>query len=154
MTDIQAAVGREQLKRLPGFLERRRYLAQRYLEGLRGVAGLTLPVEPPWARTNWQSFCVRLADHLDQKGVMQRLLDLGIASRRGVMCAHREPAYTPDTWTCQPAGRSCDCPPGTCRLLVESERAQDHGVILPLFHQLTEADQDRVIAAVREACAS
>jgi perosamine synthetase len=153
MTDIQAAVGREQLKRLPGLLERRRRQVQRYVEGLRSVAGLTLPTEPRWARTNWQSFCVRLADRLDQKRVMQSLLDAGIASRRGVMCSHREPAYTPEVWTCQPAGRTCDCAPGTCRLLVESERAQDHGMILPLYHEMTDADQDRVIAALREACA-
>jgi dTDP-4-amino-4,6-dideoxygalactose transaminase len=153
MTDIQAAIGREQLKRLPGFLKRRRLLARRYLEGLADLPRLALPVEPGWARANWQSFCVRLADDLDQRVVMQRMLDLGIATRRGVMCAHREPAYPPDTWTCRPAGRDCDCAPGTCRLLAESERAQDHGVILPLYHQMTEADQDRVIAALRSTCA-
>jgi dTDP-4-amino-4,6-dideoxygalactose transaminase len=153
MTDIQAAVGREQLKRLPAFLERRRQLAGRYRDGLSGLRGLTLPAEPRWARTNWQSFCVRLADRLDQRDVMQRLLDLGIATRRGVMCAHREPAYPIGTWTCRPAGRDCECAAGTCRRLVESEKAQDHGVILPLYHQMTEADQDRVIAALRAICA-
>lgn len=152
LTDIQAAVGREQLKRLPEALERRRALARRYFNGLAGVPGLTLPVEPEWARTNWQSFCVRLADHLDQRDVMQRLLDLGIASRRGVMCAHREPAYAPGTWTCRPAGRDCECAPGTCRRLAESEKAQDRGVILPLYHQMTEADQDRVTDALRAIC--
>jgi dTDP-4-amino-4,6-dideoxygalactose transaminase len=152
LTDIQAAVGREQLKRLPDALERRRHLARRYLDGLSGIRGLRLPVEPAWARTNWQSFCVRLADHLDQKGVMQCLLDQGIASRRGVMCAHREPAYASDGWTCRPAGRDCECAPGSCRRLAESERAQDHGVILPLYPQMTEADQDRVIAALRAVC--
>jgi perosamine synthetase len=154
LTDIQAAVGREQLKRLPGVLERRRYLARRYLDGLAGLPGLVLPEEPSWARTNWQSFCVRLAGHLDQKDVMQRLLDLGIASRRGVMCAHREPAYTPDAWTCRPGGRDCVCAPGTCKRLEESEKAQDHGVILPLYHQMTEADQDRVVAALRAICST
>lgn len=153
LTDIQAAVGREQLARLPGVLERRRHLARRYLEELAGVAGLTLPVEPPWARTNWQSFCVRLAERLEQKDVMQRLLDLGIATRRGVMCAHREPAYPRASFASHPDGDECDCPPGTCRFLRESERAQDHGLILPLFHQMSEADQDRVIAALREICA-
>ncbi len=152
MTDIQAAVGREQLKRLPAMLERRRFLAGRYLDGLSGVPNLALPVEPEWARTNWQSFCVRLSDVLDQKTVMQQLLDAGISTRRGVMCAHRELAYPSGTWTCQPANRSCECAPGSCRLLGESERAQDQGVILPLFHQLTEADQDRVIVALRELC--
>lgn len=152
MTDIQAAVGREQLKRLPGFLERRRYLARRYLDALSGVPGLAFPVEPSWARTNWQSFCIRLPSHVDQREAMQHLLDVGIASRRGVMCAHREPAYPPESWTCRPAGRDCDCPPGTCRRLLESERAQDRGVILPLYHQMTEADQDRVIVALRRIC--
>jgi len=152
MTDIQAAVGREQLRRLPGFLERRRYLARRYLDGLAGCAGLLLPVEPPWARTNWQSFCVRLQGDLDQRRVMQELLDQGIASRRGVMCAHREAAYPPGTWTCHPGSRDCTCEAGSCRRLVESERAQDRGIILPLFHQMTEPEQDRVIAALRRSC--
>jgi dTDP-4-amino-4,6-dideoxygalactose transaminase len=153
LTDIQAAVGREQLSRLPGILERRRRLAGRYLEQLRDVPGLTLPTQPSWARTNWQSFCVRLANHLDQKAVMQQLLDRGIASRRGVMCAHREAAYPAGTWAAHPGGTACDCGADGCRYLVESERAQDHGVILPLYHQMTEADQDRVIAGLRDACA-
>ena len=140
LTDIQAAVGREQLKRLPGVLVRRRFMARRYLDRLAKVEGLTLPHEPEWARTNWQSFCVRLADRLDQVQVMQALLDQNIATRRGVMCSHREPAYA------QPGSFRSAGP------LTESERAQDHGVILPLFHQMTEAEQDRVIAALRAAC--
>ena len=152
MTDIQGAIGREQLKRLPSMVGHRRSLARRYLEGLAGVPGLTLPTEPPWARTNWQSFCVRVGEGLEQRAFMQHLLDQGISTRRGVMCAHREPAYGPGTWTCRAGSRSCDCPGGRCQRLVESERAQDEGVILPLFDQLTQADQDRVIACVREAC--
>lgn len=152
MTDIQAAVGREQLKRLPAALVRRRALARRYLEGLASVPGLALPVEPAWARTNWQSFCVRLPDRLDQREVMQQLLDQGISTRRGVMCAHREAAYPTGTWTCRPAGRDCSCPPGTCARLAESERAQDRGLILPLFDELAHRDQDRVVEALRAIC--
>ncbi len=53
----------------------------------------TNQVEPKWAPSNWQSYCVRLPDELDQRHVMQAMLDLGVATRRGVMCAHREPAY-------------------------------------------------------------
>ena len=60
MTDIQAAVGREQLKRLPEIVERRRYLAQRYQEQLADVPGLKLPTQPAWAKSNWQSYCVTL----------------------------------------------------------------------------------------------
>jgi dTDP-4-amino-4,6-dideoxygalactose transaminase len=153
MTDIQAAVGREQLKRLPAMLERRRALARRYLDALAGTRGLTLPHEPEWARTNWQSFCVRLDSGLDQRAFMQRLLDQGISTRRGIMCAHREPAYGPGTWTCRGGSDRCECPGDTCTRLRESERAQDEGVLLPLFDQLAEPDQDRVITAVRAACA-
>jgi dTDP-4-amino-4,6-dideoxygalactose transaminase len=153
LTDIQAAVGREQLKRLPGFLERRRGLARRYREGLAGLAGLVLPAEPEWARTNWQSFCVRLPGRLAQKDVMQRLLDAGIASRRGVMCAHREEAYPPGSWTCDPRGGTCPCGASGCRNLKESEEAQDHAIILPLYHQMTEEEQDRVIDALAAICA-
>src|SRR5262245_17667805 len=93
MTDIQAAVGREQLKRLPEIVEVRRRLADRYRQLLGHVAGLELPREPEWARSNWQSFCVRLPPQCDQRAVMQRMLDEGVATRRGIMCSHREPAY-------------------------------------------------------------
>jgi dTDP-4-amino-4,6-dideoxygalactose transaminase len=140
MTDIQAAVGREQLKRLPSILERRRALARRYLEALADVPGLRLPSEPGWARTNWQSFCVVLPPHLDQRQTMQRLLDAGVSTRRGIMNAHREAAYPAGTWRCGPGG------------LRESEDAQDHGVLLPLFHELAQSDQDRVVEALRACC--
>jgi perosamine synthetase len=143
MTDIQAAVGREQLKRLPEILERRRYLAQRYQEKLAGVPGLKLPTQPAWAKTNWQSYCVRLPEGCDQVEVMQVLLDAGISTRRGIMCAHREPAYQHEAWSC--VGKPEEC-------LVESEQAQERAIILPLFHQMTEEEQDRAIEGLKTAC--
>ena len=100
MTDMQAAVGCEQLKRLPEIVDKRRELAARYQTLLANIPGLTLPHEPDWARSNWQSYCVRLPESVDQKGVMQHMLDAGIATRRGIMCSHREGAYPADTWTC------------------------------------------------------
>ena len=101
LTDIQAAVGREQLKRLPGAILQRQRLAARYGQLLGDLQELVLPVEPEWARTNWQSYCVRLPKSVDQRGVMQQMLDEGIATRRGIMCAHLEPAYaSPGTWRC------------------------------------------------------
>jgi perosamine synthetase len=138
LTDIQAAVGREQLKRLPGMIERRRQLAGRYLDALGTVSGLVLPRQPEWARSNWQSFCVVLPEGADQKQVMQRMLDAGVSTRRGVMCAHREPHHA-------------DHAP---RPLPISEAVQDRGLILPLYHELTAADQDRVVQALRDALAT
>lgn len=140
LTDLQAAVGREQLKRLPKMVARRRALARRYRELLAAVPGLGLPEEPPWARSNWQSFCVRLPDHCDQRAVMQALLDAGVSTRRGIMCVHREPAYPGQSWSSGPGG------------LGESERAQDRCVLLPLFHDLTAEQQEQVAMALAEAC--
>jgi dTDP-4-amino-4,6-dideoxygalactose transaminase len=152
MTDIQAAIGREQLKRLPAMVERRREQVERYRQVLADIPGLELPHEPAWARSNWQSFCVRLPEHCDQHSVMQRMLDAGIATRRGIMCAHREPAYRAEPWSCGAGPGACGCAPGSCRRLQHSEQAQDRSILLPLFHQMTERDQDRVAAALREAC--
>jgi perosamine synthetase len=150
MTDIQAAIGREQLKRLPEIVERRRMLADRYAELLSNIPGLGLPEEPHGVRSNWQSYCVYLPEGCDQRRVMQAMLDAGVATRRGVMSAHREPAYRRGTWSC--GADQCDCQPGTCARLRNSERAQDHSIILPLFHEMTENDQDAVVAALRKAC--
>ncbi len=98
MTDIQAAVGREQLKRLAELLGRRREIAATYPALLGDVPELRLPTEAEWARSNWQSYCVRLPKGSSQIQVMQALLDQGIATRRGIMCAHREPAYQTQSW--------------------------------------------------------
>lgn len=122
MTDMQAAVGRQQLKKLPDIIARRRAIASRYAELLGNIEGLRLPFEPDWARSNWQSYCVRLPDRIDQRTVMQSLLDLGIATRRGIMCSHREKPYAGD--------RLHD--------LRQSELAQDHSILLPIYAQMTE----------------
>lgn len=146
MTDIQAAVGRVQLAKLPGIIKRRRELADRYRRLLSELPGLAYPSEPAWARSNWQSYCVRLPVHCEQRAVMQALLDRRIATRRGVMCAHREPAYA----------SYCDSlePPYRASSLAESETAQDRSIVLPLFPAMTDADQDRVVAAFFDVCAS
>jgi perosamine synthetase len=131
LTDIQAAVGREQLKRLPLAIERRRYLAARYAERLARVPGVGLPEEPEWAQSNWQSYCIRLPNECDQQVVMQAMLDAGVSTRRGVMCAHREAPYDSAGYRTQP--------------LDQSEAAQDHCIVLPLFHAMSEEDVDWVV---------
>jgi perosamine synthetase len=140
LTDIQAAVGREQLKRLPELVVRRRELAARYHALTDGLGGVTPPAEPAFARSNWQSYCVRLPANCSQSDVMQRMLDRGVATRRGIMCAHRELAYQDGDFRAA----------GTLR---ESERAQDCSIIVPLFHQMTSEQQDRVVAALAHALA-
>jgi perosamine synthetase len=134
MTDIQAAVGREQIKRLAEIVTQRRGLAQRYLILLGGISGLGLPSEPSYARTNWQSFCVRLPAWADQHSVMQQMLDRGIATRRGIMCSHREAPY-------------CSNPPAR---LPHSEAAQDHCIVLPIYSEMSEEELRHVSVSLRE----
>lgn len=137
LTDIQAAIGREQLKRLPEIINRRRLLANRYHYLLKEIPGVKLPVEPPWAKSNWQSYCIRISEELKQREVMQHMLNRGVATRRGVMCAHREPPYR---------GLKERHP------LPESEQAQDHSIILPLYPQMSELEQNYVVQVLSEAC--
>lgn len=134
MTDIQAAVGRKQLERLAWIIDRRRAIAALYHKLLWGIEGLQLPFEPEWARTNWQSYCVRLPEWVDQITVMQKLLDDGIATRRGIMCSHRELPYS---------GEKHRNP------LRESELAQDQCILLPIYTDLGDDDQIRIADALR-----
>ena len=151
MTDLQAAVGREQLKRLPALLEERRRRAARYAEILSDIPGLVLPPALAWARTNWQSYRIGLPAGVDQRETMQRLLDEGIPTRRGVMCAHREAGYGDADWTCGAGPGACGCPPAHCERLRESEHAQDRTILLPRYPGMTDEDQDRVARSLTSA---
>jgi perosamine synthetase len=151
MTDLQAAIGRVQLERLPAMLAERRALARRYAESLSRIDDLQLPQEPVWARTNWQSYCVRLPRFCDQRRVMQSMLDAGVATRRGVMCAHLQPAYAAEPWRCEGGSDVCECQRRTCGALAYSEAATSRGLILPLYVGMTDDDQARVVAALATA---
>jgi len=143
LTDIQAAIGREQLKRLPQLLERRRLLVEQYQRALRLIPGLTIPADRDDTRTNWQSFHVMLPAGVDQLAVMEHMLAARISTRRGVMCAHLEPAYQlPAT-----AG-------ATRQPLPKSELARDRSVLLPLFPEMTAADVTRVVDSLAAAIAA
>lgn len=137
MTDLQAAVGLVQLGRLPQMVARRRELASAYVAGLADVAGLRCVADPAYGTSNFQSFWVEVGPEypLDREGLMAHLATRDISARRGIMAAHRQPAYA-----AQPHGP-----------LPVTERLTDNTVILPLFHQMTEAEQARVVDALRDA---
>jgi dTDP-4-amino-4,6-dideoxygalactose transaminase len=132
LTDIQAAVGRVQLKRLPDMLERRRELAARYNRELAKIPGLVPPHVPAYALPNYQSYPVRVtADFpISRDELMQALLDRGVGTRRGIMNAHQEGAYA-------------DAP---LRFpLTRSEQARDAVVLIPLYADMTDEQQSKVI---------
>ncbi len=140
MTDIQAAIGREQLRRLPELIEIRRRLGRLYATRLEGTDAVP-PVEPAWARSNWQSYCVRLPKGVDQHEVMQAMLDRGVSTRRGVMNSHLEPAY---------AGNGISRTSGS---LSRSEAAQSGTIILPMFAQMTAEQVDTVASLLSDVLA-
>jgi len=138
MTDLQAAIGIEQLCRLDSMLARRRHLAARYTSRLRGIGWLLPPQEPAGLRHNYQSYMARLAQNapISRDQLMQYLLDHGISTRRGIMASHNERPYDDPKWQ---------------HLLPETERATHETIILPLFHQLTEEEQDYILEMIGEA---
>jgi dTDP-4-amino-4,6-dideoxygalactose transaminase len=136
MTDIQAAIGLEQLKKLPHMVERRREIASFYQRKLAGVPWLRLPVEPPFAKTNWQSFPVRVLGGAPKgrNELMQYLRDRGVLTRPGIMNAHQEKPYA--------EGRA---------RLENSETARNDVLILPLFCAMSDREAEEVVELIQNA---
>jgi dTDP-4-amino-4,6-dideoxygalactose transaminase len=130
MTDMQGALGLCQLDVLDDILQARRRLARRYTEGLADVPYVEPPYEPDYAQRTWQSYAVRLAAGAptDRGELMRRLLRDGVATRRGVMAIHLESSY---------AGFH----PG----LPHTEAADRDVLMLPLYPDLSDAEQDYVL---------
>jgi perosamine synthetase len=134
MSDLQAAVGVVQLGRLDAMLARRRAQAERYRRAFDGS-----PVEPPQAagdrEPNFQSYVVRVRGGRDR--FVEAMIAAGVSARPGVMAAHRAPPY---------AALGVSLP--------ITEALADECVVLPLYHELGDADQDRVIEAALAAVKS
>lgn len=132
MTDLQAAVGIVQLGRLPEIVGRRRELAATYAERLAAVEHLRPVTDPPHGTSNFQSYWVEVAPDapFSRDDLLVRLAEADISARRGIMSTHRQPPYA-DAYV---AGS-----------LPVTERLTDNTFILPLFHEMTEADQQRVV---------
>jgi perosamine synthetase len=116
---------------LQAIIQRRRSYAERYNSLLSELEGVVTPGDPPYGTTNYQSYAVVLNDEVDvsRDDLMHRLGAKGIASRRGVMAAHLEPAF-----------KDIDAGP-----LPVTEKITKLSLLLPLFHEMTLGQQDRVV---------
>ena len=139
MTDLQAAVGLVQLGKLDEMVTRRRELAEVYAKAVAEIDGLRLVHDPAHGTTNFQSCWVEVDDSfpLSREELMAHLAASDISARRGIMAAHRQPAY-----------RFRD---GGGLPLPVTEHLTDNTLILPLHHQLSESEQARVVEALRSA---
>ncbi len=132
LTDIQASVGIKQLEKLDWLIAKRRKIASRYHKAFKGIPGIQLPKEKKGFFSNYQSYSIYLKDECPQNRneIMQKMLDAGISTRRGIMTTHRETAYKEEY-----AGLS----------LPVSEKACDRSIILPLFVPMKDDDIEKVI---------
>lgn len=140
MTDVQAAIGVAQLAKLDAIVQRRRALAARYdalLAPMTDVAVVQAAAGDDW---NVQTYCVCVAPaEGDPAGrrdaVLKRLNQQGIGARRGILAAHLEPAWQ----------RADQAP------LPVTEAWAAQSLALPLFHDMTDDDQQTVVQALRQA---
>ena len=137
MTDVQAAIGLAQLSKLDIVVARRRALAATYQRELVSVPGLRCVADPEDAAANYQSFWIEIGPDYphDREQVLARLAAADISARRGIMASHRQPAYR---------GRDI----GAAELWA-TEHLTDHTLILPLYHQMTDDEQRRVVDVLR-----
>jgi perosamine synthetase len=137
MTDIQAAIGIEQMKRLDDLLARRRAVAARYNAAFCKVEQLQIPAQPAYAQHSFQSYVIRLRRHapVSRDDVMRELIAAGVSCRRGIPPIHLEPLYLERGQVSLPI----------------TEAVAAGSIFLPMYASLTESDQARVIDAVIQA---
>ena len=136
MTDIQAAIGIEQMKKLPSILDARKQRARIYDTELGNIPHITIPKVPSYARHNYQSYWIELLDSapVDRNTLMAKLLEKGIATRRGIMAIHREPCYR-----------------GYAGIhLPNTDKLTENTLLLPLYPRLSDEEQTFIINSLKE----
>ncbi|HTB26327.1 MAG TPA: DegT/DnrJ/EryC1/StrS family aminotransferase [Puia sp.] len=136
LTDIQASVGIRQLEKIDWIVGKRRKIASKYHKAFKHIPFLQLPLEKKGYHSNYQSYSIYLKDDcpVSRNEIMQKMLDEGISTRRGIMTTHRETAYKEEC-----AGLS----------LPISEKASDRSIILPLYVPMNDEDIEKVIFTLK-----
>ncbi|OPX81360.1 MAG: UDP-4-amino-4,6-dideoxy-N-acetyl-beta-L-altrosamine transaminase [Pelotomaculum sp. PtaB.Bin013] len=137
LTDIQCALGLNQLKKLDKFLARRREIAYRYNEAFIGCPHLATPMTPSWADPAWHLYVLRLAgDTPPRRQLVDRLSARGIGTQVHYLPVYRHPYY-------QGLGyRAGLCP--------NAEDYYRRALTIPLYPAMNDEDVKRVIDAVLE----
>jgi dTDP-4-amino-4,6-dideoxygalactose transaminase len=138
MTDMQAALGASQMARIDQFIDRRHELASRY-DRLLADLPLTLPWQHPDGRSGLHLYVVRL--QLDRtnrthREVFDELRARGILVNLHYIPIYRQPYYA--RFRHDPA----DFP--------ESEAYYREAISIPIFHGMSNAQQDQVVEALRD----
>lgn len=139
LTDLQAALGIGQIKRLPETIARRRVIALQYAHHLQNHPAIQLPAEPPSCQSNYQSFmiCLRGGTEERRTQIVADLAEAGIATRPGIPPIHRQACYAATH--------------GDTRLPVTDHLAES-GLILPLYAGLTDEQVSLICQTLKRVC--
>ena len=135
LSDILSAVGLVQMAHIGPLLEQRREQAARYVELLKDVGGVCLPETTLRGQHSYQSFCIFVEK---RDAIMQRMRQMGIEVQIGTYALHMQKAFLPMD--------KC----AFCGDMNHSKYVFEHGLTLPLFHEMTEKEQERVVDALKE----
>ncbi len=141
MTDFQAAVGLRQLEKLDWIVNERRKIALKYISELKYIDCIRLPEEKEGYFSNYQSFSIYLKENcpVNRNDLMQKLLDGGISSRRGIMTSHRETAFRDEYKSVK---------------LPDSEDASDRSIMIPIYIPMDNNEVDQVIGNLKKIISS
>lgn len=136
MTDMQAAMGIAQLGKLPAIIEKRRKIADIYSRTI--IAALPhckVHSVPDYAFHNFQSYWIEVLEssHCSRDMLMQRLLDKGVMTRRGIMAIHREQCYSRKRVS-----------------LPQTERITQKTLLLPLYPSMSDEEIEFVVTCLSE----
>jgi perosamine synthetase len=139
MTNVQAALGVSQVRRVSELVKRKRWLGEAYREQLADLNMLELPTEEPWARNVYWMYGIVLRDDakVDAKELAARLANRGVETRPFFLGMHEQPALQ-------------DCGLFQGEHYPVSERLSRRGLYLPSGLGLTEIQLSRVCDAVQE----
>jgi len=130
LSNVLAAIGLGQMKQINDLLERRQKLAERYIQLLSTQPKIRLPVKVPYGKHSYQSFCI-FTDSRDR--IIQKMREADIETQIGTYSLHLQNAFKNNA-ACRISGN-----------LSNSKYAFNHCLTLPLYHELSFENQERVV---------
>jgi dTDP-4-amino-4,6-dideoxygalactose transaminase len=140
LTDIQAAIGIEQMKKLDYIIDKRNEIAHRYDSAFADIPFISTPSIPSYVtHHNYQTYWIEIKANspVSRNAFMEAMNKKEIATRRGVMAAHREMCYA-------------SSPRWSNVALPNTDRITENTAVIPLFPTMTDAQVGYVIQSVKD----
>jgi perosamine synthetase len=135
LTDIQSTLGATQLKKLDDFVGRRKELARRYDEAFAGIEGIESLMEADGVSHSYHLYVVKLDDAKTRRRLFEHLLEKGVSCQVHYLPIHLQPYY-----------RGLGFEEGECQ---RAENFYQRIISLPIYYELSNEEQDRIIELIR-----